>query len=347
MPRPTTQTTVLSRLWLTYRLQISVLSIFLLLWASFLIINPFAFTNAFTYTSLLSTIPPTTLVALTQTLIVIMGEIDLSFPSIMSLSSYILAASWQSFGPSSFGILLALLSAALAGLANGIVITKGRVSSFIATLGSLFLLQGLVNVLSQGFGIALGQYKGSPYFQLFVGRIGPLPIQALLALLTAALLWLLLNSTEFFSHVYFVGDNRQAARLMGINVDRVIIAAYALHGLVSGLAGILATLEIATFFPTIGEGYLLSGIAAVVIGGTPLTGGTGSLFGTFIGSLTLGWIVTGILAGGVSGFWTSVFYGLVIIASLLVQALLKERELRRIKGLQLEAERIATEQGPQ
>jgi simple sugar transport system permease protein len=320
-------------MWNRYKMQLAITIIYLSLWFLFLVANPFAFTSQYTYSALMSILPLAIIPALSLTYIVILGEIDLSFPSVMALASWILAVTWHAIGPSVIGVLLALLAGAAAGLLNGLITAKGRIPSFIATLGTMFFWSGIVLVASQGFGIPLFMFKNELLYQVFVGRIaGVIPAQMVWALVIAVIMWFFLNLHKFGAHVYYIGDSRIAAKAMGVNVDRIIILTFTIHGTISAFAGILTTLENATFWPTIGDIYLLRSIASVVVGGTPLSGGSGTIFGTFIGGLILGWIETGLLAAGVAGFWTKVFYGVVIITSLILQSVIKAVEVKRVIG---------------
>lgn len=313
------------RLWSSYKIQSLILIAFLTLWLVFFILNPSAYMNPLTYTALLSVAPIVILSALSLTYIVILGEIDLSFPSVIAVSALIVAITWSSSGPNLGGLLLAIAAGAAIGSINGFIVAKMRVPSFIATLGTMFFWRGVVLVVTQGYGISLYAYRDTAWFGFFVGRIGFIPAQFIWAVVVATALWILLNRHIFGAYVYYVGNNRVAARAMGINVDRVIVLAYSLHGMVAALAGIIALLENSVFWPSIGDIYLLRSIAAVVVGGTPLTGGVGTILGTFTGGLLLEWIVTGLLASGVSGYWTDLFYGLVILMALILQRVLRGR----------------------
>ena len=321
---------ILSKVWHRYRIQTAVFLLFISLWFIFFALNPFAFTRAYTYTSLMSTMPFTIVPALSLTYVVICAEIDLSFPSVMALASWMLAVTWKDMGPTPLGVLLALAAGAVAGLFNGLLVTKARIPSIIATLGTLFFWRGVVMVCSQGYGIALFEYKDTPIYNLFVGRVaGLVPAQMIWTAALAAILWVFLNLHKFGAHIYFTGDNRVAARMMGINTDKVLICVFIIHGLISAFAGILATLEVATFWPSLGEAYLMKSIAAVVVGGTSIFGGTGTIFGTFFGGLILGFIELGLLAAGVAGFWIRLVYGVVITVTLIVQAIIREAEIKR------------------
>ena len=314
-----------------YKMQIAILAIFLMLWLIFFTINPSGFSNPYTYTAMLSVAPFTIIPALSLTYVIILGEIDLSFPSVMALGALVLTLTWKTFGATPLGLLLALSVGLLAGLLNGILVTKFQIPSLIATIGTMFLWRGFVLVVTEGFGIPLGEYRGLPIYEMLVGRIGTIPVQIIWTIVIALALWVILNFHKFGAYVYYTGDNRVAAKMLGINTDKVIISVFMIHGAIAAFAGVLATLEMATFWPALGEIYLMKSIASVIVGGTPVTGGIGTIFGSFIGGLILELIETGILAVGVTGFWIRLVHGLVIIIALIAQVLIRRSELRRMR----------------
>ncbi len=319
-----------------YRLQLITTLILLVVWFTFSIINPAAFTNTFTYTSLMVVSPFTIIPALSLTLIIIAGEIDLSFSSIMALGPLITALTWQVMGEASFlGVLSGLIVGLGAGLLNGILVCKLGIPSLIATIGTMFLWRGVVLVITQGFGIPLGQYRNSAVFNALVGRVEGVPAQFLWAIGLAIILWLILNRHRFGAHIYYIGDNRTAAQMVGINIHKVLILIFAIHGLIAAFTGMINAFEMATFWPTLGDIYMLKSVAAVVVGGTPVTGGVGTIYGTFIGGLMLEFIEMGILAAGFTGFWIRLVHGLIIIIALAAQGILRRRELIRARIMRL------------
>jgi len=313
-----------------YRLQITVVGLFIAIWLVFYAINRSAMLNPYTYTSLLSVAPFTIILAISLTLVIIAGEMDLSFPSIMALGSMILALTWRAYGPTSLGLFLGLMVGLAAGLLNGVLVAKLGIPSLIATIGTMFLWRGVVMVVTQGFNIPLGRYRDSIIFKIFVSRIYGLPVQFLWAIALAFIFWLILNRHKLGAYIYYIGDNRAASRMLGINTDRVLIILFGINGTMAALAGIMVSLELASFWPALGEIYLLEAIAAVVVGGTPITGGVGTILGSFFGGLILEFIGMGILAAGVSGFWIQVVYGLVIVIALAVQSIFRREEIARI-----------------
>jgi len=143
--------------------------------------------------------------------------------------------------------------------------------------------------------------------------------------LAAVAAWVLLNRHRLGQNAYVIGDNRQAAALMGIPIRRTRIALFVLTGFVAAFAGLLNSLQIVNFYPTMGDGYLLPTLAAVFVGGTSVFGGRGSIWGTFIGAFMIGGITAGIVAVGLTDYYTNLIYGAVILVSVSIHALLRRR----------------------
>jgi simple sugar transport system permease protein len=162
--------------------------------------------------------------------------------------------------------------------------------------------------------------------QALVGRLGGrVPAQMLWTVAVAVVMWFFLNRHKFGAHVYLVGDNVESARLMGVNVGRTKILTFALVGLAAAFAGFVMSLQLLYFWPTMGEGFLMNTLASVFLGGTSVFGGTGTIFGTFVASFIIGAINAGIVAAGLTGFWTQLIYGLIIIVSVSLQAVLRRK----------------------
>ena len=172
----------------------------------------------------------------------------------------------------------------------------------------------------------LWQPKSSYLGDILVGKVaGYVPAQMIWFLLIAVLIWFLLNRHKFGAHIYLIGDNENSARLMGVNADRTRIQAFALVGIVSALAGIAASLHVVNFFTSQGEGYLMTTLASVFLGGTSAFGGTGTILGTFFACFIMGSIEAGIVAIGMTGFWTKLIYGLTIVISVAMHTILRKR----------------------
>ena len=297
-------------------------------WGLFLLASPVAFTNAPIYRSFMSTIPVTLILTLAMTLLVIVGEMDLSFPSVSAAAAYVFAFLYAKEGwTPPAAVVAALLSGLAMGFLNGILVVKVGVPSIIATIGTQFFWRGLILLMADGLAISLSSIRGNWLQLLFVGRLGPweIPAQALWGLAVALLLALILNRHAFGDALLFIGDNRKTAAMMGIPVAKVRIGAFMIMGLLAAFAGLLATLELNNGWPTQGEGYMLLVFAAVFVGGTSAYGGEGTIYGSFVGAILIGIIEAGLVASGFVGFWTRLVHGLVIILSVSAYALMAKR----------------------
>ena len=315
-----------SALFTKHRLQLSIFCIFLLLWAAYLIGNPTAFTSYPIYRAFMSTMPFFGIIAVSATLVITLGEIDLSFPSVVGLTSFLFGTVLVDTGSFWLAFSVCVGAGIVAGLINGLMVTKIGIPSIVATIGMLFLWRGLVNVLAQGKGVSITIAENTWHHKLFVGRLFDLiPAQFIWFIGIALLTGLIYRRHRFGNHIHFVGDNAASAQMMGIPVDRVKILAFVQLGFFSSLAGMFAMYELLYFWPSQGSGLMLTALAAVFVGGTSVFGGKGTIFGTFIGVLIIGSIESGIVAMGMSGFWVQFFNGLLIAGAVTVYALLQRK----------------------
>lgn len=317
------------------RLELSIIGVFIGIFLLFLIGNPRTFSRFDIYYSFMSTIPFSGIMALAATLVIVSGEIDLSFPSIMGFSGWVFAKMSNVLvnrgtdpGLSIWvATLLCFATGLAAGYFNGVLVVRVKIPAIVATIGTMFFWRGLVNVCGQGFGETLVPVNETILFQVFVGRLGGvIPAQAIWMVALTAAFWLVLKRHRFGSHVLLVGDNVESARMMGVQVNRVKTAVFMQMGLFAALAGILASLEVTYLWPSLGEGYLLRTLAAVFIGGTSVFGGVGTILGTFVGAVIIGSLEGGIVAMGLTGFWTQLIYGLIIVISLSIYSYFRRRE---------------------
>ena len=309
-----------------YKLQISILGILIILYTIFLIGNPAVFTQFPIYRSFMTTMPFFGLMAVSVTYVVTLGEMDLSFPSVLGISSWVFGTVFIATDSFVLAIVGCLLVGLVAGMINGLIVTKIGVPSIVATIGTMFLWRGLVNVLSHGKGIALVGLRESPLHDIFVGRaFGLIPAQFIWFVIITIGFSLVYRRHQYGSHLLYVGDNAESARMMGIDVDRVKIIAFMQMGFFAALAGIFLAAEVTYFWPTQGDGMLLTTLAAVFVGGTSVFGGTGTIFGTFIGVIIIGSLEAGIIAIGLTGFWVRFLNGLLITVSVSVYAFMLRR----------------------
>lgn len=331
----------LTRFARRYGLQIGIVGVFLAMWAFFIIGAPRTFLAPEIYGAYMSTIPFFAVMALPLTMVIIAGEIDLSFGSIMAIGVLVFVNVLERTGSLALAFVLLLVAGFLVGLLNGIIVVRFGIPSLVATIGTQFFWRGVVLVITNGHPASLVPVKGTILHQALVGRLagyipaqmketlaGYIPAQMIWTIIVAVFVWVLLNRHKFGAHVYLVGDNRDSARLMGVNVDRTRMMVFAIVGLAAAFAGLLASLEVNYFWVNLGEGYLLRTLASVFLGGTSVFGGVGTILGTFIGCFIIGTIEAGTVAIGLSGFWTQLIYGLIIIISVSMHSLLGRRLAR-------------------
>jgi ribose transport system permease protein len=264
-----------------------------------------------------------------MTLVILSGGIDLSVGAILALAGAV-AAGLLKHGlgvpgtdlllqfTTSGAILAGVLVGSGLGWANGFAITRFRLPPFVATLGMLSIARGLTMLWTGGFPLTgLGDSFGHLGTGAFLGM--PMPVWIMLAL--TAVFVVVTKRTRFGRHLYAVGGNERAARLTGLNVGRIKLAVYTLAGALAGVAGLIVTARLDSAQPNAGLGYELDSIAAVVIGGTSLSGGRGSVLGTVLGCLIIGVLNNGLFLLNVSPFWQQVIKGLVILLAVAIDKL--------------------------
>ncbi|ADU95708.1 ribose ABC transporter permease [Geobacillus sp. Y412MC52] len=258
------------------------------------------------------------LIAFGMTFVILTGGIDLSVGSVLALSSAI-TAGMMTQGINGFvAILVGLLAGMVMGALNGVIITKGKVAPFIATLATMTAFRGLTLVYTDGRPIT-GFASDDILFQMMGrGYFFGIPVPIILMLMVYIALYVVLKKTTFGRHTYAVGGNEEASRLSGLGVDRLKIYVYALTGALSALAGLILTSRLNSAQPTAGTAYELDAIAAVVLGGTSLSGGKGWIFGTLVGALIIGVLNNGLNLLNVSSFYQQVIKGAVILLAVLL-----------------------------
>jgi rhamnose transport system permease protein len=263
------------------------------------------------------------LVALPMTFIIITGGIDLSVGSIMGLCAIVLGVAWQNLGlPLELAIVVTLVTGALAGFMNGWFITRIGVPPLIMTLASLALFRGLAEGISQARSV-----RGYPewFFRLGQGEFLGVPTQLWILVVAIVVAAVVLARTTFGRSLYAIGHNETAARFSGIPVDRYKLAIYTLSGLMAGLAGYIFVSRVSTTRSDMGTGLELDVIAAVVLGGTSIFGGTGTILGTVLGVILIQLLKNGLALTGVKGDATIVVIGSVLILSILITNWLRSR----------------------
>jgi len=269
--------------------------------------------------------------AIAATLVIITGGIDLSVGTLMTFCAVICGVVLTYWGmPLPLGILAAILAGAFAGFCSGSFVAKLKVPPFIATLGMMLILKGLSLVISGTRPIYFNDTPG--FTQISQGSlIGalfptvPIPNGVLILFLVAIAVAFILSKTALGRYTFALGSNEEAVRLSGVNTDRWKIAVYTLAGSICGIAGLLIASRLNSAQPALGQGYELDAIAAVVIGGTSLSGGRGTILGTLIGALIMSVLLNGLRIMSVAQEWQTVVTGSIIIIAVYVDMLRRRR----------------------
>ena len=259
--------------------------------------------------------------ALGVTFVIITGGIDLSIGTVMTFSAVMSGVFITFWGlPVPVGVLGGLLTGTLAGAINGWIIAKMKIPPFISTLGMMYVAKGLSLIIS---GLKPIYFNDAPAFRdlstgSVIGSIIPgfaIPNAVVIMFLAAIVASLLLNRTVLGRYTFALGSNEEATRLSGVNVDRWKIAVYTVGGLFAGLGGVLMAARLNSAQPALGQGYELDAIAAVVIGGTSLSGGEGTILGTIIGAFVMSVLTNGLRIMSVPQEWQTVVTGAIIIVA--------------------------------
>jgi simple sugar transport system permease protein len=313
-----------------------IILVFALLLCLFMYTAPEVFLSHNIYTTFLSTLPPLILLAIGLTFVIGAGEIDLSFPSVIAFSGFVFAVLFKDFDLGWWAVLVGLASGLIVGFINGLLVAKVSIPSFIATLATQFFWAGMATVLSGGKSYALRGAEQSSVWQWTVGRfsvsfawLNEVSIQALWTAFAVGLLWLILNRHRFGEHVLFIGDSNDVSRVVGIDVEREKIRIFSLMGGLAAVAAMFLTLENRNYFGNQGQGYLLTAIASVLIGGTSIFGGRATVIGTVFGCFVIGMIEAGLVASGLTGAWVRTVQGLVFLIAIVFYLYVDEPQRRK------------------
>lgn len=290
------------------------------------IILSFTTSSFFSSSNLFNILKQTTLVciiAIGQTFVIISGGIDLSVGQSMTFGSLILAYALKANYPLAVSITLAILASMLVGFSNGVLITKLKLPAFIITLGMTNIIKGVILVLSEGNIVLL---DNSIIASIGRDNFGPVPWMVIILFIIATICIFVLNKTVFGNRVKATGGNEIAAKLSGISVDKTRIIVYTLAGLLCGIAAIIVTGRLNGGNPNAAGTYDMDSIAAVIVGGTALSGGSGSILGTILGALIMILIRNGLVLLRVNIYWQTVAIGVVIIFVCAIDAITNARK---------------------
>jgi len=266
------------------------------------------------------------LLACGVTFIIILGHIDVSLGSVVALTGTIAASVMSLTDNLPLALAAGVGTGILTGLINGWVITYFKIPSFIMTLAMTTVARGAILLYTAGVPVS---GLGEDFKLIGQGNVGPVPISVLILVAVIAVAWILLNRTKFGRHLYAVGGNPKAALASGINTDSVLRRAFIFNGILAAIAGIVLMSRVNSGQPAAGVAYEFDAITAVVVGGTSLMGGTGTITGTIIGSMIIGVINNILNLMNVSSYWQQIVKGVIIAVAVILDVKTKSAGARK------------------
>ncbi|MBF6626360.1 ribose ABC transporter permease [Aerococcaceae bacterium zg-BR9] len=256
------------------------------------------------------------LIAFGMTFVIMTGGIDLSVGSILALTSAFTASLLVQNTNELIAIFIGLIAGVFMGCINGLLVSKGKLAPFIATLATMTIFRGATLVFTGGNPITVP--RSSVFSYLGRGYFLAVPFPVIVYFIFFVILYVVLHKTAFGRKTFSIGGNEKASLISGVNVEKLKIKIYAISGLMAAVAGIIQASRLSSAQPTAGESFEIDAIAAVVLGGTSMAGGRGGLFGTLIGALIIGTISNGLNILGVSSFYQDIAKGIVIVLAMLL-----------------------------
>lgn len=300
-----------------YMSELTTVIALIILMAVITIINS-NFLTANNLLNLLLQVTSNALIAFGMTFVILTGGIDLSVGSILALSSALTAGLLGSGMPVTLAILISLILGCILGMINGLLISYGKLAPFIVTLATMTIFRGATLVYTNGNPITKGLSDTFLFQFLGQGYIVGIPFPVIIMFIVFIVLYVLLHKTAFGKSVYAIGGNEKAAYISGVKLNKVKIIIYSISGIMASISGLIITSRLSSAQPTAGASYEMDAIAAVVLGGTSLSGGKGRILGTLIGALIIGVLNNGLNIIGVSAFWQQVVKGVVILIAVLI-----------------------------
>jgi ribose transport system permease protein len=288
----------------------SLLLGFILICAVFSVLSPYFLTGD-NFMNIARTMPIVGIVAIGQTLVLLSGGVDLSVGSVAALAGVVTGLLWEKSGwPIGLAVLAGLGAAGLVGAINGFLVARLKINAFISTLATFSIVRGLAFVLTNA---QMNQLTHPNFLFLGRGQVLGIPFPFILLLILYAIFYVILRWTPFGRNIYAIGGNPMAARLAGIPAQRRLFAVFVISGLLAGLGGLTQSAQLAAGTPQLATGLEFTVIAAVVLGGTSLAGGKGSLIGTLLGVFILRTLDNGLILVNLSSYWQQVARGAVLI----------------------------------
>lgn len=300
-----------------YMSELTTVIALIILMAVITIINS-NFLTANNLLNLLLQVTSNALIAFGMTFVILTGGIDLSVGSILALSSALTAGLLGSGMPVTLAILISLILGCILGMMNGLLISYGKLAPFIVTLATMTIFRGATLVYTNGNPITKGLSDTFLFQFLGQGYIVGIPFPVIIMFIVFIVLYVLLHKTAFGKSVYAIGGNEKAAYISGVKLNKVKIIIYSISGMMASISGLIITSRLSSAQPTAGASYEMDAIAAVVLGGTSLSGGKGRILGTLIGALIIGVLNNGLNIISVSAFWQQVVKGVVILIAVLI-----------------------------
>ena len=266
--------------------------------------------------NLIRQLAPLLIVAVGMTFVITTGGIDLSVGSTAAMANAVVAIALQHGVPWPVAIVIVLILGGIVGAVQGWFVAYQKIPSFIVTLAGLSILRGVALLLTQGYSIPIDESSAGPFIFMGRGWIAGFPVPALFAILVAIIGFVALTRMRYGRHVVAVGANAEAARRVGIPSLRIMLSVFVLSGLSAAFAGLLIAARLGSGSSNAAEGFELDVIAAVVLGGTSLLGGTGTILGTVLGALTIGVIGNGLILVHTSPFLVQIVTGTIILAAI-------------------------------
>lgn len=274
-----------------------------------------AFMTLSNITNVFTQVSTNAIIAVGMTFVILTGGIDLSVGSTVAISGAFAASIIKSTNNVFLAIIVAGIVGIVIGLINGLLISKGKLQAFIATLATMTIFRGVTLVFTNGTPISK---LSESFVNIGNGELGFIPIPVVITVIVFIIAVYVLTETRFGRYLYALGGNEDSARLSGINTNKIKTLVYVISGFASSIAGVIIASRIGSASPNAGTGFELDAIAAVVIGGTSLAGGEGRITGTLIGALIIGVLNNGLNLMNVSPFYQSIVKGLVILIAVLL-----------------------------
>ena len=288
-----------------------VLLVFCIVWA---IMSP-AFLKLDNIINVLRQASYTAVAAVGMTMVIIIAQIDISAGSLIAVSGLLAAWAFKKTGSITLAVLSAILIGAVVGLFNGVIVSKGKLHGFIATLASMTILRGFAYIFTGGNPISISDPRFS---SIGTGYVGFIPIPVIIMVVVVIFGWFVMNKTRFGRYIYAIGGNEEASKWSGLNVDKIKIAVFAIMGTLTSIAGIIVASRLGSGQPSAGQNFEMDCITATAVGGTSMYGGRGKLSGTIVGVLLLSVLSNGMTLINVDSYWQQVIKGVIIIIAVVI-----------------------------